>query len=109
MDTSIHLYADGIVLRSDTEEGLQKRLDKVYQWSLKWKIKFNAKRSNILHLRLNLITRTYFNFKLANMVLPIVTQYKYLGVVITEFIDYNVVAQILTDAANRTLDSVINK
>ncbi len=41
--------------------------------------------------------------------LPIVTQYKDLGIVITEFIDYNVVAQILADAANRTLGSVINK
>ncbi len=40
------------------------------------------------------------------MVLPIVTQYKYLDIVITEFIDYDVVAQILADAANR---AVINK
>ncbi len=43
------------------------------------------------------------------MVLPIVTKYKYLGIVITEFIDYNVVAQILADAAYRALGSVINK
>ncbi len=42
------------------------------------------------------------------MVLPIVVQYKYLGIVITQFIDYNV-AQILADAANRALCSVINK
>ncbi len=32
-----------------------------------------------------------------------------IGIVITEFIDYNVVAQILADAANRALGSVINK
>ncbi len=43
------------------------------------------------------------------MVLTIVAQYKYFGVVITEFIDYNVVTQILADAANRALASVINK
>ncbi len=106
----ILLYADDFVLLTDTEEGLQKHLDKVYQWSLKLKIKFNAKKSNILHVRQSLITRTNFNFnfKLGNMVLPIVTQYKYLSIVITKFIDYNVVAQILTDAANRALGSVIN-
>ncbi len=34
----ILLYADDIVLLSDTEEVLQTLLDKVYQWSLKWKI-----------------------------------------------------------------------
>ncbi len=42
-NTCILLYADDIVLLSDTEEELRKRFDKVYQWSLKWKIKFNAK------------------------------------------------------------------
>ncbi len=52
----ILLHADDIVLLSDTEKGLQKHLDKVYQWSLKWKIKFNAKISNILHVRQSLIT-----------------------------------------------------
>ncbi len=64
----ILLYADDIVLLSDTEEGLQKLLGKVYQWSLKRKIKFNANKSNILHVRQSLITNTNFNFKLGNMV-----------------------------------------
>ncbi len=105
----ILLYANDIVLLSDTKERLQKRLDKVYQWSLKWRIKCNANKSNILHVRQFLITRTNFNFKLGNIVLPMVTQYKYLGIVITEFIDYNVVAQILADAANTALSSLINK
>ncbi len=50
-----------------------------------------------------------FNFKLGTMVLPLVTQYKYFGIVITEFIDYNVVAQIVANAANKALGSVINK
>ncbi len=39
----------------------------------------------------------------------IVIQYKYLGILITEFIDYNVVAHIWVNAANRALGSVINK
>ncbi len=109
--TRINTYdsISAYVLLSDTEERLQKPLDKVYQWSLKWKIKFNAKQSNILHIRQCHMTRTNFSFKLGNMVLTMVVQYKYLGIVITEFIDYNVVAQILVNAANRTLGSVINK
>ena len=43
------------------------------------------------------------------MLLNVVTQYKYLGIVINEFIDYNVIAQILADAANRALGAVIYK
>ncbi len=38
-----------------------------------------------------------------------VEQYKYLGIVINEFNDYNVTAQFLADAAYRALGSVINK
>ncbi len=111
VNTSIEIDGHNICIllyTDDIEEGLQKLLDKVYQWSLKWKIKFNATKSNILQVRQSLITNTNFNFKLGNMVLLIVTQYKYLGIVSTEFIDYNV-AQILADAANRALGSVINK
>ncbi len=59
------------------------------------------KKSNILHVRLPYITR--------NMVLLRVAQYKYLGIVITECIDYKVVVHIVADAANRALSSVINK
>ncbi len=64
------------------------------------------KKSNILHARQPHETRTKFCFKLGNTVLPIVVQYKYIDIVITEFMDYNVVDQILADAANR---AVINK
>ncbi len=43
------------------------------------------------------------------MVLWIVAQYKYLGIVIKKFIDYNVVKQILADTANKARGSIINK
>ncbi len=39
---SILLYADEIVLLSESEQDLQKILDCVYNWSKKFKIKFNA-------------------------------------------------------------------
>ncbi len=57
---------------------------------IKWKIKFNAQISNILHIKQ-------------------VEQYKYLGIVINEFHYYEVNVQCLADAANRALGSVINK
>ncbi len=43
------------------------------------------------------------------MVLLIVVQYNYLGILIREFIDFNVITQILAGAANRALGSDINK
>ncbi len=39
----------------------QKLLDKVYEWSKKWKIKFNAQKSNILHVRQPHVPRTDYS------------------------------------------------
>ncbi len=45
---------------------------------------------------------------MGNTELNIVEQYKYLGIILNEFLDYDVTAQVLSDAANRALVSVIN-
>ncbi len=103
INVCILLYADDIVLLSETEEGLQKLLDKVYEWSRKWKIKFNAQKSNILYVRQPHVPRTDYSFKLGDINLSKVEQYKYFGIVINEFNDYNETAQCLADAANRAL------
>ncbi len=51
MKVSILQYADDIVLLSDTENGLQAMLNVVQQWMQKCMIKFNEKKSNIVHYR----------------------------------------------------------
>ncbi len=48
---SISLYADDIVLLSDTENGLQAMLNVVLKWGQNVMIKFNEKKSNIVHYR----------------------------------------------------------
>ncbi len=42
-------------------------------------------------------------------VLYTIKQYKYLGLVLNQFVDFNITAQVLSDAANRALGSIINK
>ena len=41
--------------------------------------------------------------------LDIVSQYKYLGVILNEFLDYSVTAKFLADSGNRALGALINK
>ena len=106
---SILLYADDIVLLSQSEKDLQKMLDCVYNWSKKFKIRFNAKKSNIVHFRKLNEPRSTFKFHLDTIQLSIVNQYKYLGIILNEFLDYDVTAQVLSDAASRALGSIINK
>jgi len=52
-DTSISmlLYADDIVLLSNSAEDLQCLLNTVYDWSFRNMIKFNCEKSNIIHFR----------------------------------------------------------
>ncbi len=53
--------------------------------------------------------RSSFKFVLGNTELNIVEHYKYLGIILNEFLDYDVTAQVLSDAANQAFGSVINK
>ncbi len=72
-------------------------------------IYYNARKSNIVHFRKPSQPRSSFQFVLGNTELNIVEHYKYLGIILNEFLDYDVTAQVLFDAANRALGSVINK
>ena len=106
---SILLYADDIVVLSENEDNLQCILDTIYSWSRKNLIKFNEKKSNVIHFRKSNTDRSEFNFKLGQSTLSTVDQYKYLGIILNEFLDYNVTVKTLANAANRALGAVINK
>ena len=48
---SMLLYADDIALLAQTEEDLQKMLDTLFVWGEKWGIKFNNKKSQVIHFK----------------------------------------------------------
>ena len=106
---TILLYADDIAVMSDSAENLQIILDKIFSWSRKNMIKFNEKKSNVVHFRKKFQEKTLFTFKLGDANINIVNEYKYLGLILNEFQDYNVTAKVLADAANRALGAIINK
>ena len=112
---SILLFADDIVLISENENDLQILLDKVfecsYKWkiklcSYKWKIKFNAKKSNVIHFRHD--EKTSVSFNIGRDYVNNVSQCKYLGIELNEFMDFDVTADNLARAGNRALGAIIN-
>ena len=105
----ILLYADDIALMSTTEENLQKMLNVLSNWSSKWCIYVNEKKSKIVHFRKNLVNRSSFHFKCGESTLNYVTSYKYLGVTINEFLSYDDNANILAQSAGRALGGIIAK
>lgn len=49
------------------------------------------------------------SFLLGNQSLDVVSKYKYLGIVLDQFINFNVSAEILADAGSRALGTILNK
>ncbi len=97
------MYADVIILLSDTEEWFQTMLNTVYAWSMRNMIKFNDNKSKIVHYRKRSIHQTTTTFYLGDNYLSVVKHYKYLGIIFDEFIDFNVTTSVLADVGNRAL------
>ena len=87
-ELSILMYADDIMLISDSEVKLQQMLHRLNLWCARWCLTINTDKSKVMHFRPPSIERTVHAFKCGMSTLEIVSQYKYLGVILTEHLDY---------------------
>ena len=63
---SVLAFADDIVLLAESAEDLQKLINIVYRWSIKWKFIVNPEKSQVVHYRNAPKEQTTFIFKLHN-------------------------------------------
>ena len=79
MKINVLMYADDVILISDSPIGLQNSLNDLLQYCDEWKLEVNLKKTKIIafHHRKNLKS----NFYLGNDVIEQVDQYEYLGVI----------------------------
>ena len=105
----ILLYADDSVLVAQNEAELQCMLNILGNWCKKWKVKVNSGKSEIVHFRRKSVFCTNVKFQVSNLTLKVVNQYKYLGLVLNEFLDFKVTAEIVAKSANRALGLLIAK
>ncbi len=103
------LYADDLVIISQSVEELNSILELVNSWCRKWRVMINKEKSKVVHFRPKRNDRTELEVKLGDDTLEIVAEYKYLGVHLNEFLLYEQTADILSKSATRALGSVINK
>ena len=75
----------------------------------KWRIYVNNTKSNVLHFRRKNVDRSVFQFRIGDMPLNYSDKYKYLGVVLNEFLDYSVTANMISEVATRALGSLNTK
>ena len=102
-------YADDIVLLSNTSEGLLTLLKKLESWCNKWRLSINTSKSQIMHFRNKNKPISDVNFSLNGIDLVYCSTYKYLGIVLNEFMDHNPSIDVLVAAGGRALGATINK
>ena len=108
MNLSILLYADDIALLADSTENMQKILDTVSKWCRKWRLCINMKKSAVVHFRKK-GPRNEFKFRLQGNVLQYSSDYKYLGVIFNEKLNFQNNANTLAKAGGRALGGMISK
>ena len=106
---SILMFADDIVLVTDSEDSLQTLLNTLHEWCRRWRVLINTKKSKCIHFRGDRAKRSERVFKIGDNILETVDQYKYLGVIFHEKNNFSINCETLSKAAGRALGGIINK
>ncbi|MCG8048458.1 MAG: reverse transcriptase family protein, partial [Candidatus Thiodiazotropha endolucinida] len=118
LDVGIHIgnervcilgYADDIVLLGESEADLQVLLDTLHAWGINNQMTINPQKSKIVHFRPNSVPETEVIFKIGETVLDVTSSYVYLGIMISEHLDYGIMAKHVSKSAGRALGLLISK
>jgi hypothetical protein len=109
VNVPILLYADDIVLMSENEEKLQKQLDHVATWCRKWQLVINNNKSQVVHFRKKGTDMSNRIFHVNGTTLEIVQSYKYLGVLLDEYLTFENTMESLGTGGGRALGAIIAK
>ena len=105
----ILLYGDDVILLAEKESDLQLLLDILHCWCQRNKMSVNLNKSKVMHFRNKSVQRTAYVFKYDGNEIDIVDQYLYLGLLLTEYLDYELMAKNVSKSANRALGLLIVK
>ena len=88
---------------------LQIMLKHVEAWCQKWRFGVNKEKTKVIHFRNKRRPRSNAQFLFDESNLEIVSSYKYLGITLSEYLDFNVTANVLAGAAGRALGAILAK
>ena len=86
---------------SHSESKLQKLINIVYKWTLRWRIIINKDKSKIMYFRKKLKSPTEFKFQLGSDELKLVKSYKYVGITLDYCLNFNENLDILASSQKR--------
>lgn len=103
------MYADDVILFANNEEELQSLLSCLALWCDRNGLKINKDKSKIIHFRRPASQRSNFVFSCGDIHLDYTHQYKYLGLILNEHLDFNITAKAVAQSASRALGLLIAK
>ena len=98
------MYADDLLVISNSPEGLQQSLNVIYKHAQEWKLKLNTKKSNIIISSGN--GQNKANFKYANESIEIVNKQTYLAIEMTSSGRYAYSREILSKKATKIVFTI---
>ncbi len=94
---------------AESEEDLQTLLNILEKWCKQWHMRVYVKKIKIVHFRTKTQPRTDLNFMFNNEIVECVDKYKYLGIILDEYLDFNITAPVLASSARRALGLIYTK
>ncbi len=88
-ELSCLMYADDLILMSETKEGLQNCLNNLEEYTLKWNLKINLKKTQVIIFQNGGYKGQLPTFYFGTTQLKIVKEYKYLGTIISNTGNFN--------------------
>ena len=105
----ILIYADDLVLLAETKDDLHLVIDILYKWCDEKKMKLNLDKNKVVHFRSASTQKTKSLFKVGSENIEIADSYTYLGILLTEHLDYHAMVAHVAKPASRALGLVISK
>ena len=105
---SVLAYADDILILSESEEGLQKQIDKLHSWCKKWRLTVNPSKTKVMVFEAGK-EQTIASIKLGDEILECVEIYKYLGIIMDKQLSYKQNLEALSSSAGRAVGALISK
>ena len=101
-DIKIHclLYADDLVILAKDMSDLTCARKGLEQWCERWEIQINSKKSAYVHFRPRYQRGSAIDLVVVKMVIPVSSEYKYLGVVLDQFLTYKSALADWTESEN---------
>ena len=93
------MFADDLVILSESAKGLQNALDKLYEYCSKWGLTVNTDKTKVLIFNKGGYPISRYKFKLNGLGIDIVQSYCYLGIIFSASGNFNKACEALTNKA----------